>query len=248
MDNQGRISAATEMGTGCPVGLSTRPGRILLLGAPGVGKGTQAREMQKLWGIPHISTGEVLRAHVLQGTPLGRIAQEIMARGQLVPDSLVCQILATRLREPDTFDGYILDGFPRTLDQAVWLDHCVAAQGYGPSIIAVSIQMDYKQLRRRITGRRTCPVCQASYNVYVNPPKRQGRCNNEFASLVQRTDDSEQVLLERLHAYQLNTAPVVEHYRFLGRIVDVDGNRPIGEIAAEIVSAIDLLRQSSPRD
>ena len=155
--------------TGPGNGSKTVPGPILLLGAPGVGKGTQAKELVKLWGIPQISTGDLLRANVAQGTPLGKVAKEIMGRGELVPDSLVNEMVAVRLQQPDTANGYILDGFPRTLGQASWLDGRLAAQARPRSlpVIAVSIQVDYNQLLRRITGRRNCPVCQTIYNIYV---------------------------------------------------------------------------------
>lgn len=223
---------------------TTVPARILLLGAPGVGKGTQSRELQKLWGIPQISTGILLRAHVEQGTALGLVAREIMNRGMLVPDSLVNEMVATRLQDPDTLNGYILDGFPRSIGQVVWLEGRLAALGEGPSIIAVNIRMGRKQLLRRITGRRNCPVCQAVYNIYFNPPAWDGHCDIEGAALVQRVDDSEKSFEERLRAYQQVTAPVIEHYRALGRFADVDGDQPIKEITAAIIGAIDQLRQS----
>jgi adenylate kinase len=242
MADQTRISYATSLGMGWQVGFETGPGRILLLGAPGVGKGTQAREMEKLWRIPHVSTGDVLRNHVKRGTSLGRIAQDLMRRGELVPDSLVCQIVETRLQEPDTFDGYILDGFPRTLEQAVWLDGYQAPHGFGSSITAVSIRMDRTKLLRRIAGRRTCPVCQSTFNVYANPPERDGKCDRDGTALIQRPDDTESVFLDRVRAYELMTAPVVEYYRRLGRVVDVDGDQPIAEIGAEIVEAVNRLR------
>jgi adenylate kinase len=242
MADQTGFSYATSLGMGWQVQFETGPGRILLLGAPGVGKGTQAREMEKLWGIPHISTGDVLRSHVARGTSLGRIAQDLMIRGELVPDSLVCQIVETRLEEPDTFNGYILDGFPRTLEQAVWLDGCQACPGSATSITAVCIRMDHNKLLRRIAGRRTCPVCQATYNVYANPPEQDGKCDLDDAALIQRSDDTERVFLERVRAYATVTAPVVEHYRRLGRVVDVDGDRSIEEIATEIVVAVNRLR------
>ena len=219
------------------------PGPILLLGAPGVGKGTQAKELVKLWGIPQISTGDLLRANVAQGTDLGRIAKEIMQRGELVPDSLVNEMVSVRLQQPDTVDGYILDGFPRTLPQAGWLDGRLAAQTGGLPVIAVSIQVDYNQLLRRITGRRNCPVCQRIYNVYGNPPQRDGFCDVESAALVQRADDTETVFAERMRAYEALTAPVVDHYRALGRFAEVDGDRQIAAIAAGIVAAVERLRQ-----
>jgi adenylate kinase len=216
------------------------------LGAPGVGKGTQAKELVKLWGIPQISTGDLLRANVAQGTDLGRIAKEIMGRGELVPDSLVNEMVAVRLKEPDTAKGYILDGFPRTLGQAGWLDGRLAEQARtqagGLPVIAVSIHVDYNQLLRRITGRRNCPVCQAIYNVYVHPPKRDGICDVEGAALVQRADDTEEVFKGRMRAYEALTAPVVEHYRAQGRFAEVDGNGPIDAIAAGIVAAVERLR------
>src|SRR3954451_16885017 len=145
--------------------LKTIPGPILLLGAPGVGKGTQAKELVKLWGIPQISTGDLLRANVAQGTTLGKAAKEIMLRGELVPDSLVNEMVAVRLQQPDTINGYILDGFPRTLAQAHWLDGRLAAQAEGLPVVAVSMQGDYNQLLRRITGSRNWPVDQRINNI-----------------------------------------------------------------------------------
>ncbi|HEY1986605.1 MAG TPA: adenylate kinase [Terracidiphilus sp.] len=218
------------------------PGPILLLGAPGVGKGTQAKELVNLWGIPQISTGDLLRANVSQGTELGKVAKEIMDRGELVPDSLVNEMVAVRMMQPDTVDGYILDGFPRTLPQAGWLDGRLAAQTLALPVVAVSIHVDYNQLLRRITGRRNCPVCQTIYNVYSKPPKVAGYCDIEGAALVQRADDTEQVFAERMRAYQALTAPVIEHYRALGRFAEVDGDRPIAEVAAGIVRAVEQLR------
>jgi len=229
--------------TGRATGRKTFPGPILLLGAPGAGKGTQAKELVKLWGIPQISTGDLLRANVAQGTELGRTAKEIMGRGELVPDSLVNEMVGVRLQQPDTANGYILDGFPRTLPQAGWLDGRLATQTQALPVIAVSIHVDYNQLLRRVTGRRNCPVCQAIYNVYVNPPKRDGICDVEGAALVQRADDTEVVFEERMRAYGALTAPVVEHYRDLGRFAEVDGDRSIGAIAAGIVAAVERLRQ-----
>jgi adenylate kinase len=230
---------------GRETGSKTVPGPILLLGAPGVGKGTQAKELVKLWGIPQISTGDLLRANVAKGTPLGKVAKELMGRGELVPDSLVDEMVAARLKEPDTAKGYILDGFPRTLGQAGWLDGRLASDGHSLPVIAVSIQVDYNQLLRRITGRRNCPVCGTIYNVYMNPPKRDGFCDLEGAALVQRADDTEKVFKERMRAYVGLTAPVIEHYRALGRFTEVDGDRPIGIIAAGIVAAVERLREEA---
>jgi adenylate kinase len=203
------------------------PGPILLLGAPGVGKGTQAKELVKLWGIPQISTGDLLRSNVAQGTHLGKIVNEMVA---------------ARLEQPDTANGYILDGFPRTLGQAGWLDGRLAARVAGLPVVAVSIQVDYNQLLRRITGRRNCPVCQSIYNVYGKPPLRDGFCDADGAALVQRADDTEKVFAERMRAYEALTAPVVEHYRAAGRFAEVDGDRAIEDIAPGIVAAVERLR------
>jgi adenylate kinase len=235
-------SSITAVDQGRDLGRKIQPGPILLLGAPGVGKGTQAKELVKLWGIPQISTGDLLRANVAQGTQLGRVAKEIMGRGELVPDSLVNEMVAVRLLEPDTVRGYILDGFPRTLGQAHWLDGRLATQVESLPVVAVSIQVNYNQLLRRITGRRNCPVCQTIYNVYMNPPKKDGFCDVEGAALVMRADDTEEVFKERMRAYAALTAPVVDHYREQGRFAEVDGDRPIAAIAAGIVAAVERLR------
>jgi adenylate kinase len=222
---------------------TTDPGPILLLGAPGVGKGTQAKELVKLWGIPQISTGDLLRANVAQGTTLGKAAREGMQRGELVPDSLVNEMVALRLLEPDTARGYILDGFPRTLPQAKWLDGRLAVRTAGLPVVAVSLHVDYNQLLRRITGRRNCPVCQTIYNIYSNPPQRAGFCDIEGASLAQRADDTEKVFAERMRAYAVQTEPVIEHYRQLGRFAEVAADGQIAVIAARIVAAVEGLRK-----
>jgi adenylate kinase len=235
-------SLISEVVDGRDTGRKILPGPILLLGAPGVGKGTQAKELVKLWGIPQISTGDLLRANVAQGTELGKIAREIMSRGDLVPDSLVNEMVAVRLEQPDTKRGYVLDGYPRTLNQASWLDGRLASQPQCLPVVAVSIQVDYNQLLRRITGRRICPVCQTIYNIYVKPPRVEGLCDVEGAALVQRADDTEEVFAERMRAYAALTAPVVEHYRATGRFAEVDGDRPIDVVAAGIIAAVERLR------
>ena len=235
-------SFMTEAERGRESSRKTVPGPILLMGAPGSGKGTQAKELVKLWGIPQISTGDLLRANKTMGTPLGKVASEIMQRGELVPDSLVNEMVAARLLEPDTADGYILDGFPRTLPQSSWLDGRLDEQGKALPLIAVSIHVDYNQLLCRITGRRNCPVCQTIYNVFSKPPKQDGICDVEGAVLVQRADDTEEVFKERMRAYEAQTAPVVEHYRDLGRFAEVDGARAIALIAPGIVTAVERLR------
>ncbi|MDR3724996.1 MAG: adenylate kinase [Terracidiphilus sp.] len=235
-------SCGTSQDCGRGAEKKSAPGPILLLGAPGVGKGTQAKELVKLWGIPQISTGDLLRANVAQGTELGKTAKTIMGRGELVPDSLVNEMVAARLTEPDTANGYILDGFPRTLGQAGWLDGRLAQQTGSLPVVAVSIHVSYNQLLRRITGRRNCPTCKSIYNIYMNPTKKEGFCDVDGAALVVRADDTEQVFQERMRAYESLTAPVVEHYRAQGRFAEVDGERAILEIAQGIVAAVEKLR------
>jgi adenylate kinase len=220
------------------------PGPILLLGPPGAGKGTQAQELAKLWNIPHISTGDLLRGHRTRGTELGKMADAIMLRGELVPDTLVNEMVADRLAQPDAANGYILDGFPRTLNQADWLDQQISQQSgaAGLPVVAVRIQVDYTQLLRRISGRRNCPVCGTIYNIYLNPPKVPGVCDLEGATLIQRSDDTEACFSGRLRTYENQTAPVIEHYRVLGRFAEVNGDQPVADVAAGIVSSVERLR------
>ncbi|HEX4066064.1 MAG TPA: adenylate kinase [Acidobacteriaceae bacterium] len=222
--------------------LKGEPGPILLLGAPGVGKGTQAKELMAKWGIPQISTGDLLRYHRDHGTPLGLKAKEIMAAGRLVPDELVNEMVAERLQQPDTANGYILDGYPRTLGQATWLDEHVGANSSALPVIAVSIRVSYTQLLRRITGRRTCPVCGTIYNIYLQPPKVDEKCDLDGTPLVRRSDDTEAVFQERMRTYETQTAPVVEHYRALGRFAEVDGEQPVDVVAAGVEAAVARLR------
>jgi adenylate kinase len=236
------IASSTENGRVAETSIA--PGPILLLGPPGAGKGTQAKELVKRWDIPQISTGDLLRSNVAKETPLGVAAKEIMTSGELVPDTLVNDMVAARLLEPDTARGYILDGFPRTLVQADWLDARLALQVGTLPVIAVQIKVNYNQLLRRITGRRICPVCQTIYNIYVNPPEKEGVCGLDGAALVQRADDTEEIFTERMRAYEAQTAPVIEHYRALGRFSEVDGDRPIEVIAGDIVATVERLRKA----
>jgi adenylate kinase len=227
------------------------PGPVLLLGAPGVGKGTQAKALMAAWGIPQISTGDILRAVCsdpkLADTEVGKTTRSLMTTGKLIPDELVNELVALRLTEPDTAKGFILDGFPRTLGQAVWLDnHLVTTPG--PSgeaqlpVVAVSVNVGYNQLLRRITGRRNCPVCKSIYNVYTNPPKTEGVCDLEGAILEQRADDTEAIFQERMRTYEALTAPVVDHYRALGRFEEMDGELAVEDVTARIMAALARLR------
>lgn len=219
------------------------PGPILLLGAPGVGKGTQARALVAAWGIPQISTGDLLRANVSQGTALGREAKSVLDRGELVSDELVTEMVAERLTHPDTQAGYILDGFPRTLGQAAWVDSYLNGKsGVSLPVVAVSIEVGYNQLLRRITGRRTCPTCKSIYNMYLQPPRADEICDLDGTPLVRRSDDTEAVFEERMRAYEAQTAPVVEHYRALGRFERVDGEHSVETVTAAVIEAVRRLR------
>lgn len=220
-------------------------GPIVLLGPPGAGKGTQSKRISEHYRIPQISTGDLLREHVKQGTPLGTEARAIMARGELVPDNLVCDIVAWRLREPDSQRGFILDGFPRTQKQAAWLDAFLKFEFFDSEKwrtwlpIVIRIQVDYNKLLLRITGRRTCPVDGTIYNVYSNPPLVDEICDKDGARLVIREDDRDEVIRERLDAYERQTKPVAEYYERLSRVVTVDGDQPVDEVTASILREID---------
>ena len=217
------------------------PGPVLLLGAPGVGKGTQAKRLMDEFAIPQISTGDLLRQHRKDHTPLGMLADELMTQGKLVPDDLVNQMVSARLGEPDTEHGYILDGFPRTLNQAEWLDRQLVA--YMLPVVAVNIVVPEQQLLERITGRLSCPVCGTIYNTYSEPPKQAGVCDREGATLVQRADDTEPVFHERMKSFESKTAAVIEYYRSHGnRFAEVDGNLQIDEVTKAIRTALLQLR------
>jgi len=217
------------------------PGPVLLLGAPGVGKGTQAQRLMAEFGIPQISTGDLLRQHRRDHTPLGLLADDLMSQGKLVPDDLVNQMVAVRLQEPDTEHGYILDGFPRTLNQAEWLDRQLVA--YLLPVVAINIVVDAQVLLERITGRLTCPICGTIYNIYTKPPKHDRVCDFDGAALVQRADDTVQVFHERMRAFEQKTSAVIEYYREHGnRFAEVDGDRPIEEVTQSIRETLLRLR------
>jgi adenylate kinase len=198
--------------------------------------------MMAAWRIPQISTGDLLRANVSAGSRLGLEAKQIMGRGELVPDELVNQMVAVRLREPDCARGFILDGFPRTLGQAEWLDQHVGEFSQGLPVVAIQLKVDYTNLVRRVTGRRNCPTCGSIYNVYLQPPKQEERCDLDDTPLTRRSDDTEEVFAERLRTYEAQTAPVAAHYRALGRLEYMDGDQPVEAVTAGILAAVKRLR------
>jgi adenylate kinase len=231
------------------------PGPVLLLGAPGVGKGTQAKAIMAVWGIPQISTGDLLREirnRDLQPSVIasrllseGKLHEDDLARmaaGKLVSDALVNDMVAARLEERDTVRGYILDGFPRTLVQADWLDAQLASSGNRLPVVAVSLRVNEQKLLLRITGRRSCPTCKRIYNVHLKPPLADTVCDFDQTVLEQRADDTEGVFAERMRAYAEQTAPVLEHYRTLGRFAEVDGDAPVEAVTESILGAVEELR------
>ncbi len=216
------------------------PGPVLLLGAPGVGKGTQAKLLVEAFGIPQISTGDLLREHRRNHTELGLLADELMQRGELVPDDLVNKMVAKRLLEPDCGRGYILDGFPRTLAQASWLDDYLARSRALP-VVALSIDVDRDELLKRVTGRRICAAGHI-YNVHSQPSRIAGVCDEDGLPLQQRSDDSKAVFEQRMKSFEEQTAPVIKHYRSLGRFAEVDGVLTVGQVSDEIGLVLRRLR------
>jgi adenylate kinase len=220
-------------------------GPIVLLGPPGAGKGTQAKRIAEHYGIPQISTGDILRDNIKRGTELGEQAKAVMARGELVSDDLVCDMVASRLRDADCERGFILDGFPRTARQAGWLDAFFESEifenlhGDKCLPIVVRIDVDYNQLVQRLTGRRTCLANGHIYNVYFQPPRVPDVCDVDGSKLVIRSDDREEVIRERLKAYDLQTRPVAEYYEHKGRLVAVNGDLPVGEVTGQIFWVIE---------
>jgi len=208
---------------------------LIFLGAPGVGKGTQAREVSKHFSIPQISTGDMLREAVRERTPLGLAAKAKMEAGELVPDEVVCGIVEQRIGQPDCQRGFILDGFPRTLAQAEFVDRILQASGRGNPLV-LDIQVDQDLLLKRLTGRRTCSLCGEIYNVYLNPPRLEGVCDKDGGKLLQREDDSEETIRQRLLAYEEQTSPLIDYYRRKGVLQVVDGNRKPEPIARELIA------------
>ena len=220
-------------------------GPIILLGPPGAGKGTQAKRIAEHYGVPQVSTGDILRENVQRGTELGVQAKAFMAGGELVPDTLVCDMVADRLRQPDCERGFILDGFPRTAAQAGWLDALLEHEFFDNTQrgrclpIVIGIDVDYNQLLLRLTGRRTCPTCGRIYNVHFQPPRVPETCDLDGSALVTRNDDREEVIGERLTAYQLQTRPVAEYYELKGRLVHVNGDLPVDKVTEQMFREID---------
>ena len=212
---------------------------VLLFGPPGSGKGTQARDVAGALSIPHVATGDIFRKHLREGTELGKLARSYMDRGELVPDSVTCDLVASRLSEPDAAGGVLLDGFPRSVPQAEWLLGWLRSNLPG-EVVVLNLMVPDSLLVERISGRRTCLKCGATYHVTSNPPPASGcgQCGN--AEVVQRKDDSEEVVVARLATYARETAPVLGVLRGAAVVHDIDGVGPIDGIRARIFGALRL--------
>lgn len=204
--------------------------KVILLGAPGAGKGTQAARLAKRYKIPHISTGDIFRSNIKERTPIGIVAKSYIDKGQLVPDEVTIQIVKERLEKDDCKNGYLLDGFPRTVSQAEALD------GFSEIDSVVNIDVPLHKLMRRITGRRVCGKCGESYHIdYLDGSTSCRKCDGE---LIQRADDNEETVGKRLEVYEKQTAPLIDYYKSKGKLIDVDGDGDIDSVFAAIVERL----------
>ena len=204
--------------------------KVILLGAPGAGKGTQAVRLAERYNIPHISTGDIFRSNIKERTPIGIVAKSYIDKGQLVPDEVTIQIVKERLEKDDCKNGYLLDGFPRAVSQAEALD------GFSEIDSVVNIDVPLHKLMRRITGRRVCGKCGESYHIdYLDGSTSCRKCDGE---LIQRADDNEETVGKRLEVYEKQTAPLIDHYKSKGKLIDVDGDGDIDSVFAAIVERL----------
>lgn len=206
--------------------------RVIFLGPPGAGKGTQAERLAADLGVPRISTGDILRDAIAQGTPLGQEAAPLIEKGQLVPDHLLIGIIQERLRAPDCAQGYILDGFPRTLGQAESFASMVQTES--AAFCVIDVEVPREELLRRLSGRRWCPTCQATYHVENKPPRSESSCDHCGGQLIQREDDREQSVTRRLAVYDERTAPLRQYYRTRSCYHHLNGNRPVETVFQEL--------------
>lgn len=211
--------------------------RLVLLGPPGVGKGTQASSIVKKYDVPHISTGDIFRANIKEGTKLGLEAKSYMDKGLLVPDELVVSIVKDRLTHDDCKDGFLLDGFPRTIEQADALDEELASMGLSLDKV-INLSADKNILLERVVGRRICKTCGATYHIKFNPPKVEGVCDLDQGELYQREDDTEETVSTRIEVYGKETQPLIDYYKNKNLLVDIDGTAPIEKIFETIVESL----------
>jgi len=211
--------------------------KIIMLGAPGAGKGTQADMICSKYNIPHISTGDIFRANIKNGTELGKKAKEYMDKGLLVPDSLVVDLVIDRIHQDDCKDGYVLDGFPRTIPQAEALDSALAAEGESIDY-AINVDVPDENIVKRMSGRRACVKCGATYHIVYNSPKTENVCDNCGSELIQRDDDKPETVLNRLDVYHKETQPLIDYYSKKNLVKDIDGTKDLNDVFADILAVI----------
>ena len=211
--------------------------KLIMLGAPGAGKGTQAKRIAAKYGIPHISTGDIFRANIKNGTELGKKAQTYMDQGLLVPDELVCDLVVDRIQQSDCEKGYVLDGFPRTIPQAEALTAALEKLGTGIDY-AINVEVPDANILNRMGGRRACLGCGATYHVEFNAPKQEGICDTCGAELVLRDDDKRETVQKRLDVYHEQTQPLIDYYTKAGKLAEVDGTKDMDDVFAAIVDLL----------
>ncbi len=216
--------------------------RLIMFGAPGVGKGTQAKRLQDQFGIPQISTGDILRAAVRDKTELGKAAKTYMDRGELVPDDVIIGIIRERISQPDCEKGFILDGFPRTIPQAEALDAMLAEMNLNLDVV-LEIYVDPEKIAQRLTNRRVCSECGAVFNLLTNPPPADGKCPNCGGKIIQRDDDREETVRNRLAVYEKQTAPLKEFYGKKGFLKTIDGDDSIENVYRKILGTLELEKE-----
>ena len=212
--------------------------KIIMLGAPGAGKGTQAKMLADKYKIPHVSTGDIFRANIKNGTELGTKAKVYMDQGMLVPDELTCDLVVDRIKQDDCKDGYILDGFPRTIPQAECLDKALDALN-DKIDFAVNVEVPDENIIRRMSGRRACLSCGRTYHIVYNPPKEEGICDECKKELVLRDDDKPETVEKRLKVYHEQTQPPIDYYRNKGVLAEVDGTRDMQEVFTAITDVLE---------
>lgn len=212
--------------------------RMIFVGPPGAGKGSQAKIISQTLNIPHISTGDMFRTHIKGSTPLGLEAKKYTDQGLLVPDDVTNQMVKDRLSQKDVEKGFIFDGYPRTPDQAIFLDNLLTVTNQKLDVV-LNISSSDEVIVKRITGRRSCPVCGAIYHVDNYPPKVAGICDNDGATLVQRKDDQKETIIRRLSVYKEETFPLIKYYANKNLLMDVDGNQPLEMITKHVLEILE---------